>query len=41
MRVWRLRASIVFCSLLLYFVYSVEVVYTRIPDPCPTISFEV
>lgn len=42
MRVWRLRASIVFSALLfLYFVYLVEVVYTRIPDPYPIVSFEV
>lgn len=42
MRVWRLRASIVFSALLfLYFVYLVEVVYTWIPDPYPIVSFEV
>lgn len=42
MRIWRLRASIVFSALLfLYFVYLVEVVYTRIPDPYPIVSCEV
>lgn len=28
-------------ALLLYSVYLVEVVYTRIPDPCPIVFFEV
>lgn len=42
MRVWRLRASIVFSALLfVYLVYLVEVVYTRIPGPYPIASFEI
>lgn len=43
MRVWRLRASIVFSALLfLYCFCLVEVVYTRIPDPYPiVVSCEV